>query len=275
MSLPDKAEPLLKLFITKTKETFGDRIIALFKLGSLGDRGDFSLCSDVDVALMLNKIENTDEGKIKILWDEIKASGLEYADRLSVYWSCYGEDFNDGRGRFPALDRLDFIQHAILMDGEDRRAELKQPTHNDLIIESANFILNFMLAGEKADELTKHPKIIMQKGARYFTKFVLFPVRLIFTLDNPNIVGSNRDAVNYFNQHVAKQLPISSRELVNTAYLLRNNEPDSPVELDEKLVHKGLIYLYKYCMQQYAAAVLNLGEKDLADRLQKSIKSLY
>lgn len=275
MPLSDKAEPLLQLFKTKVTKAFGDRIISLFKFGSLGDHGDFSLCSDVDVVLMLDKLENSDEIKVKTLWDEIKTSELQYADRLSVYWSSYREqDFSKGKGRFPALDRLDLIRHAILIAGEDCRTKLKAPKHEELVTESADFILSFMLAGDKADELAQHPEVIMQKGARYFTKFVLFPVRLIFTLDHPNVVGSNRDAVKYFNQNWYKHMPIPVKELINSAYALRNSEPNSPVKLNENVVNEGLLSLYAYCINRYSDAVSSLGKKDLANRLCSQMEEI-
>lgn len=276
MSLSDQAEPLLQLFKDKAAKTFDGRIESLFKFGSLGDRGDFSLCSDVDVVLMLDKVAEGDAAQVKVLWDEIMNSGLPFADRFSLYWSSYRqEDFSQGKGRFPALDRLDLLLHAVLIEGKDRRAELEAPNHEDLIIESAKFILSFMLAEEKADELTKCPENIMKKGARYFTKFVLFPVRLIFTLDNPNVIGSNKDAVEYFHRSWSKDLPMQVKDLVNAAYVLRNSEPNVPVKLDEDVVSDGLSCLYQYCIMRYSDAVLDLGKIDLVDELHKEINKLF
>lgn len=276
MPLPDQAEPLLQLFKEKATKTFDHRVISLFKFGSLGDRGDFSLCSDVDVVLMLDKVEEGDETKVKAFWDAIMNFGLPYADRLSLYWSSYREeDFSQGKGRFPALDRLDLIHHAILIEGKDRRNELQAPKHEELIVESARFILSFMLAGEKMDELTKYPQNIMKKGARYFTKFVLFPVRLMFTLDNFDVIGSNADAVKYFDKSWGKDLQEQRvHELVNVSYALRNSEPALPVDLDEKLVSVGLGALYGYCIKKYSRAVSRLGENDLAKQLHTQLEKI-
>lgn len=83
----------------------------------------------------------------------------------------------------------------------------------------------------QGDELLEHPEIIMNKGARYFTKFVLFPVRLIFTLNNPDVIGTNQDAVKFFQQTWSKDLPISATKMINAAYKLRNNDPYLAVDL--------------------------------------------
>jgi hypothetical protein len=275
MSVSDKANAVLQVVEKKTLTIFGNRAISLFKLGSLGNRGDFSLCSDVDVALLLDKFVADDEEKIKNLWDEIKASQLDYADRFSLYWSSYhGEDFNQGRGRFPALDRLDLLRHGLLIQGVDCRTELTTPKPEMIVIESGKFILSFMLAGEKCDELIKHADVIMKKGTRYFTKFVLFPVRLVFTLDNQGVIGSNRDAVEYFKQRRSKQLPSMAIELVIATNKLRNEKPNSPVMLDNDFVNQGLLVLYTHCVEQYCKAALSLDEKELAQQLHTAMKKI-
>jgi len=268
------AEPLLALFKKRVYETFEHRVVSLFKFGSLGEHGDFSLCSDVDVVLMLDQLQETDEEKVNALWEELKKSELEYADRLSLFWSSYsGDDFECGRGRFPPLDRLDLIRHAELMTGDDRRKELSEPTHEALVTDSAGFISAYMLADGKFDELTKNQEKILEKGARYFTKFVLFPVRLIFTLDKPGVIGSNYDAVDHCNKTWSKDFPPEVISIVNIAYVLRNTQPEEKVLLDMEIteVTEALFLLYAYCMKRYYDAVLALNCDGLAEQLKKEI----
>ena len=154
-SLVERVQPLLKHFQQRVIETFGTRrVISIFKIGSLGSHGGFSLCSDVDVALMLDEIRDSDYKAVQTVWDEIKASDFEFADRLSVFWSSYTDEiFNKGQGRFPPLDRLDFLRYAVLLYGTDHRDRLSAPTHEDLVIESAKFILEHLLSGGKLEKL--------------------------------------------------------------------------------------------------------------------------
>ncbi len=264
--LAAQVQPLLNFFITQANAKFQNRVISIFKLGSLGEHGDFSLCSDVDVALMLDEVKDSDYDGIQQLNNEIKATDFSYADRLSIFWSSYDTNtFDKGIGRFPPLDRLDF-RHGILLAGIDRRNELPRPTHADIVLASTKFISSFMLVGEKADELTAYPENIAKKGARYFTKFILFPVRLIFTLDKPGVIGSNLDAVEHFNQTWSELIP-EVKDLVNIAYKVRALQPNQVVDIDVAILKKSLIPLYRYCINRYRDAMVALGNFELAKQL--------
>ncbi len=247
-----QAQPLIDHFIQDAQRTFGNRIQAIYKIGSLGSHGDFSLCSDVDVALFLDKVQDSDFEKIQSLWDQLKQSGLPYADRLSVFWSGTPEQFNQGMGRFPALDRLDLLQHGILLKGKDLRGNLVAPPHDAIVLESKAFIDSFMLTPEKQQELQQNPEAILQRGTRYFTKFVLFPVRLTFTLDHPGVIGSNRDAVKHYYATWHKNVP-EVYDLIQFAYEARNLPVDQPVAYDPQKLQLELLPLYDYCVFRYTA----------------------
>ncbi len=248
-----KAKLLLDRFIADAQTVFGQRIQAIYKIGSLGSHGDFSLCSDVDVALFLDEVRDADFEKVQTLWDSLKQSGLAYADRLSVFWSGSPEQFNQGVGRFPALDRLDLLQHGILLEGKDLRDNFAMPSHQAVVLESKAFIHSFMLTPEKQEELQENPEAILQKGTRYFTKFVLFPVRLIFTLDHPGILGSNQDAVKHYYTTWHKEVP-EAFELIKFAYEARMHAAHEPVVYDLQPLQAALLPLYDYCVKRYQEA---------------------
>lgn len=274
-SLPDKAQPLLKKFTEETKKIFKERVISLYTFGSLGEHGDFSLCSDVDVVLMLDKILPSDDETVKKLWAELKATKLEYADRLSVFWSSYDDgDFSAGNGRFPPLDRLDLIRHAKLLYGEDHRKTLQEPSQKDMVLDSAQFISDFMLADGKFDQLTNNTDEILSKGARYFTKFVLFPVRLLFTLGNEKTIASNKQAVEYFTESWAKKLPKEVNELVSFAYRTRSCPADEPVSYNADTLKSALLSLYEVTIQAYAQAAKNYENTAVAEKLKQHLKDM-
>lgn len=248
--LTHQAQPLINQFIQEAKSTFGSRVQAIYKIGSLGSHGDFSPCSDVDVVLFLDEVNESDFGAIQSLWDKLKQSNFPYADRISVFWSGTPKQFAKGIGRFPPLDRLDLLQHGILLEDNDLRSQLSAPSHQEIVNESAAFIKSFMLTPEKELELKQKPEMILQKGARYFTKFVLFPIRLIFTLDHPNLIGSNQDAVKHYytawHDEVTEAYP-----LIQFAYEARQKEADVPVDYDPKALQIELLPLYHYCIRKY------------------------
>lgn len=249
-----QAQPLINRFIHDAKANFSNRIQAIYKIGSLGSHGDFSLCSDVDVALFLDEVHEPDFETVKSLWDALKQSGLPFADRLSIFWSGTPDKFEKGVGRFPALDRLDLLQHGILLEGNDLRSQLPAPSHQQIVAESAAFIKSFMLTPEKELELQQKPELILQKGTRYFTKFVLFPVRLIFTLDHPNVIGSNQEAVKHYYAAWHDKVP-EAYQLIQFAYEARQNKADALVDYDPKALQNALLPLYHYCVQRYQEAL--------------------
>jgi len=269
------AQAVLDLFVRRAREVFGERVVSLYTFGSLGEHGDFSSCSDVDVVLMLDELKGTDRDAVTALWDEIKTADLEYADRLSLFWASYhGDDFESGRGRFPPLDRLDLIHHAKLLYGEDRRSELQEPSQQDMVLDSAQFISNFMLADGKFDELIGDVESVLSKGARYFTKFVLFPVRLLFTVGNEKTIASNKDAVAYFNQVWRERLPGEVGELVNFAYQARSRPANEPVHYDEADFRLALQSLYKATINEYASAAARYDDNETAEKLRRHIEKI-
>ena len=87
----------------------GDEFIGFYLLGSLAHGGFNRRYSDIDVALI---IENgVDENFLEVL--QVKAEGIDpvLANRVSLFWS----DSEFSVGRFPPLDRLDYIEHAIAL----------------------------------------------------------------------------------------------------------------------------------------------------------------
>jgi hypothetical protein len=271
------ANTLLEAFIQKATEVFGQRAISLYKFGSLGEHGDFSLCSDVDVALFLDKIEETDPAKIIKIAEDLKKEPLAYADRLSLFWSSYdADDFVSGKGRFPALDRIDLIDNAVLIAGVDKRHLLSKPKKEDIISESGEFILSYLLSDAKCLELLHDIQAIPAKGARYFSKSVLFPVRLMYTLDISNQCISNKEAVTYFKAQWKKyHLPAESLYLVECAYEARNRyRAEQPVAVDEEKLRKGLIPLYIYCLEQYCVNLRSLNHNALIEKIQSILKKI-
>lgn len=87
--------------IAAAARTFGDRLVAVYALGSLAHGGFSPLVSDIDVALVLRS--PTDDGDIQRVRDlqlTVNRSGLELADRLSVFWCS--PDHLAGRATGPA-----------------------------------------------------------------------------------------------------------------------------------------------------------------------------
>jgi hypothetical protein len=259
-----QANTLINVFNNKCNETFGKRIIAIYKIGSLGDHGDFSKCSDVDVALFLDNRDEADNRIVQDLWTSTKNSNIPYAERLSVFWSDI-DNFGINDGRFPALDRLDLINHGCLVDGKDIREKLNRPQQSDIINESARFIDEYMLTEDKLS-IFNHNNALPDQGARYLSKLVLFPVRLIYTAFHPNRVASNLEAVLYLI-NILKYSPLIN-QLVLYAYTVRSLSPYEPIKIPFNNYKDVLTEIYLICIDKYINHPL-LKDKDILDILKK------
>jgi len=111
-------------------EILDSLVVALFKIGGLGSYSNFTLCSNVDVALMLDNVVNQDEAIITTLCNALNGLSLHFADCLPLFYSRYDPtEFASGRWRFLALDLLDFLKYSVNLSGVDQRARLPEPAH--------------------------------------------------------------------------------------------------------------------------------------------------
>ena len=136
-------EKVLMAAVAKAEDTWGNRLVAAYALGSLA-HGGFSInVSDVDLGLILSDpIDDQDSERVDALTAAIKGSGMALAERLSTFWgSLVTLSGNAPGGRFPPLDRLDLKQFGRLLVGRDIRDQLLTPSLRDLVVEGAEFAL--------------------------------------------------------------------------------------------------------------------------------------
>lgn len=272
----DQAQAVVSLFMKEVHAYFPGRIVSIFILGSLNSPINFSSCSDIDIAIMLDNIIEKDTVTIDNLQKKIAQLDLPFSDKLSVFWSSYNvNDFVSTKGRFPPLDRLILIKQASLIFGNDYRSLLPAPTHGDIIIGGADFISRYMLPEEKIHELLHNIEAIINKGARYFTKFTLFPVRLLFSLDKPNCLASNLDAVNYLIEKYTGVLSEETLSLVQLACQYRQSLPEAvPTNIHLNFLQTNLTELYAYCLQRYYHFMLKNNINEQARNLQSILDEI-
>jgi hypothetical protein len=196
----EEGEAVLAQAAGAYNEALGERLIAAYALGSLAHGGFSSLVSDVDLGLVLNDpVVTTDDERIRLVADAVKAGGTVLHERLSVFWGTPSTlQGRSAGGRFPALDRLDLLEHGRLLDGKDTREVIARPSRSELLVVGAEFALDHlgggrdqlspavsglgsMSAGDDTviDEI-RHPDLLVARGPRRLTKIVLFPVRFMF-----------------------------------------------------------------------------------------------
>jgi hypothetical protein len=171
----------------------GPRLISVYVIGSLAHGGFAGAVSDVDVAVLADRC---DEGLPALISAVVQSSqdqlGPGLADRLSIFygdWQSFGAP--PAAARLRAIDRLDVMQHGVLMHGVDRRAhDGVRPTDDELVAETAVFLRAWETQRQGPDEL-------IAAGPRVLTKNVLFPVRFLYTHATGR-AGANDHAVTWY-----------------------------------------------------------------------------
>lgn len=211
------AEAILSETVDAYRTAFGDRLVAAYALGSLAHGGFSALVSDVDLGLILaDPLQSQDGDTIEAIAETQKQTGSALAERLSVFWGTQATLRGEREGgRFPPLDRLDLIENGRLLAGVDARTGLARPTADELLINGAEFALDFLAglrsrspstaarrgsmrpATQEAIEEIRDPSLLLARGVRRVTKLVLFPVRFMFTAATSR-VGTNDEAVGWY-----------------------------------------------------------------------------
>ena len=246
------AEGCARLF----RETFADRLISAYALGSLAHGGFAPAVSDIDLGLVLTGRRHDDDRTVHRATRDLQEKD-GFHQRLSVFWSslpALRTDRDDGR--FPAVDRLDLKNSGLLLLGEDVRRYVERPGARSLLTDSIRFALEVLATEPVLAEF--HNPARLASDIRRFTKAVLLPLRFLYTADNAD-PGSTDDAIHH---HLART-PSVAAELVRAATRARHGRPDSAEHLTE-LLHAGIVPLYVHyidsCLPRLTPADSDLSQ---------------
>jgi hypothetical protein len=259
------AENLLVAVVDGARHALGQRLTAVYALGSLAHGGFSAHVSDIDVGLVLDDpLDEKDVDAVAGLMSTIAGSTKPFADRLSVFWGSVStlSSVSSG-GRFPPLDRLDLKQFGRLLAGRDVRGELPLPTQRELVLAGAEFAL-WRLATDEVTAQLKNPKALASLDPRTLTKLVLFPVRFLFTARTGE-VGRNEAAVDHFASHTRGPASDLARMAVEWRHL-----PPHPGENDAvEAIASGLMPLYHEFLLDHEHRLRGYGRADLAEAFGK------
>ncbi len=164
-------------------------LVEVYQLGSLAHGGFSPVYSDIDVGILLNCPEPPPA--INHLIENSKKLDPDIGHKLSVFWG----NPNFPWGRFPALDRVDLLDHGIpLLYG--RKAQFTRP-------QKAEIRTELLASVEKSwkprvAELRALGALASQQRKPYI-RTILYPARLIYSWDRL-AVHSNDSAVEYLQQ---------------------------------------------------------------------------
>lgn len=164
----------------------GDRLIGIYRIGSLAHSGFSRRYSDVDLALLAAS------GLAPAELDAIRSAGAQlssdWASKLSIFWS----DETFSIGRLPPLDRLDLIEHGfpVLVH---RVLKPPRPTQDEIraYLAGAPFENWARVAQRFATADTLEPR-----DRKAYLRAHLYPARFVLSWKTGRI-ASNDDAVAY------------------------------------------------------------------------------
>ncbi len=193
-----------------------DRFIGFYLLGSLAHGGFSRRYSDIDLGLISESgISETD---ITDLRNEATARNPGLAAKLSLFWT----DRTFSVGRFPPLDRVDYLDHAVAL----REAERVVPERPDMDEIRAYLIgqplENWRTNSRKYSDLVDLPDDLHKPFLRAF----LYAARFCYSW-RTGLMGSNDVAVEYLKQNPVNGLDTG---LIEIALEIRHNAAD-PVDL--------------------------------------------
>jgi hypothetical protein len=176
----------------------GPEFLGAYLMGSLAHGGFSRRYSDVDIALV------TETGLSPRTLDGIRsraaALSAGWGPKLSVFWT----DRHFSLGRFPPLDRIDYLDHrVVLLERESARPARPSLQEIRTYLADAPFAMwsdqarRFATAG-----------ILEPKDRKAYLRTLLYPARFCYSWMTGRM-GSNDDAVAFLHKVRLAQLDVS------------------------------------------------------------------
>jgi predicted nucleotidyltransferase len=194
------------------EELLGPHFIGFYLLGSLAHGGFNRRYSDIDVALISEN--GIDDSQREAFAMEATRLSPELAYRVSLFWS--NRKFS--AGRFPPLDRLDYIDRAVPV-AEREKIVIDRPGLDEIrtYLRGAPFERWAMRGSHFATQGTLNPD-----DRKTYLKTHLYPARFAYSWLTGQI-ASNDDAIAYLRDHPPADLDLA---LLGRALQCRHDAAD-------------------------------------------------
>jgi hypothetical protein len=179
-------------------EALGTELLGAYLIGSLAHAGFSRRYSDIDIALV------TDAGLAPQTLDRLRSDAIalspDLGSKVSVFWA----DRHFSLGRFPPLDRIDYLDHGVALL---ERAPVRppRPTLDEirLYLRGAPFANWADLARRFTAAETLEPK-----DHKTYLRTLLYPARFCYSWST-GLMGSNDDAVAFLSEQRFPGLDVS------------------------------------------------------------------
>jgi predicted nucleotidyltransferase len=188
------------------------RLAGIYLIGSLAHGGYSARYSDIDMALVTE--DPLAAGEIDLVNEKAALHSAAFAERLSLFWA----DENFSAGRFPPLDRIDYLDHGVPLL-ERRRAMPVRPVLPEVqSYLGAEPLQNWSRQAMRFSSLEE----LTAEDHKGYLRTLLYPARFLYSWETGK-VASNDDAVAYVER---RNLIGSDIDIVVRTLRCRNDGTD-------------------------------------------------
>jgi hypothetical protein len=207
------AADFARYLVPQWREKLGNELLGAYLIGSLAHAGFSRRYSDVDIALVTVaglSVEAHDR-----IRNEAVALSANWGPKVSIFWA----DRHFSVGRFPPLDRIDYLDHAIALTEQDfarparpTLTEIRQYLRGEPFMSWAHRARSFAAADS-----------LEPKDRKAYLRTLLYPARFGYSWIT-GLMGSNDEAVAFVNK---RPVPGLNVELIARALECRQAADDS------------------------------------------------
>ncbi|MGH6674063.1 MAG: hypothetical protein ACRECV_19110 [Xanthobacteraceae bacterium] len=181
--------------------TVGRELLGLYLIGSLAHGGFSRRYSDIDAAVITEA--GLSPQTLDSLHRQAAALSTDWGPKISVFWT----DRQFSIGRFPPLDRIDYLNCPVVL-AERERAIPARPAVQEIraYLRGAPFANWANRAREFAAATALEPN-----NRKSYLRALLYPARFCFSYMTGRM-GSNDDAVAHLRRHAPAGLQLDSVE---------------------------------------------------------------
>ena len=194
------------------KAALGSELLGAYLIGSLAHGGFSRRYSDIDIALV------TEAGLSPQTLDRVRSEAValspDWGPKVSVFWT----DRHFSLGRFPPLDRIDYLDHAVaLMERE--RVRPARPT-----LEEIQALPGWRAICELGGRARRFAaaETLEPKDHKAYLRTLLYPARFCYSWMTGRM-GSNDDAVAFLSERHPARLDVA---LIARALQCRQTDAD-------------------------------------------------
>jgi predicted nucleotidyltransferase len=205
----------------------GARLLGVYLIGSLAHGGFNRRYSDIDIALLVE--DGLDALVFWLTRAKAAALSLQHSRVLSLFWA----DRHFSRGRFPLLDRVDYLDHAVPLIEREHLS----PTRPSL--DEIRAYLRGAPFANWAEDARRFVScdFLRPKQHKAYVRTLLYPARLFYSWTTGRI-ASNDDAVAFLCDQQPAGLNV---DLIATALQCRRAGADPTALFPARVALSGQI----------------------------------